>query len=414
MPVLRRALLTILAAVLLWRILSLGLSAHFAAQVAAGDLDSASKSLSWSARQSAALYAQALAQQVGDPAAARAGLARAFAENPTDARPLIALAALSQGDPARVDPAPLVRAALGLMPADPWVRTKAASYWASRGDLAQAMAQWSMALEADPAVRGELFPIFLKLAEDPRTLAVFQPLTQSPPTWWEPFFGELAQRALDTQPVRLLFAQRRESGRVPISEAERRAYVARLKRDGLISEAYIEWVNGLTREQRAQLGLIHDGGFELEPSHWGFDWHLRSTPRALVDRAQTYGLDGTRALHVLFDRQERPFVEVHQPLFLDPGPYRLTGRVRTDSLDTQGGLKWVLRCSLPAPQDLGESERFLGANPWRDFGFDLQVPEDCRLQELRLVSAGQRPFEHRISGGIWFDRLAIRRQAPPP
>lgn len=412
MSIVRRALLLVLALFLLWRSAALGLSAHFAAQAEIGDSDAASRALSWNAREPTALYAQALAELGENPAGARATLARAFAENPAQVRPLIALAVLAQDDPGQGDAESLVRAAVGLMPTDPWVRIKAASYWAARGDLTQAMGQWSLALEVDPGARAKLFPIFLKLAEDPRTLPVFQPLMATPPVWWEPFFGVLAKRALDIQPVRLLFAERRESARAPISEPERQAYVERLKRQGLIAEAYIEWVNGLSRGQRAKLGLLHDGGFELEPANWGFDWHLRSGPRALVDRAQTYGTDGAQGLHILFDRQERPFGEVYQPLFLDPGSYRLTGKVRTDSLDSPGGLKWVLRCVLPGRQDLGESERFLGGNPWRDFSFDFQVPDSCRLQELRLVSAGKRPFEHAITGGAWFDRMAIRRQAP--
>jgi len=220
---------------------------------------------------------------------------------------------------------------------------------------------------------------------------------------------------LDTEPVRLLFAMRRQSTQAAITEAERQTYVSRLKKDGMISEAYIEWVNGLDRAQRAQLGLIHDGGFELEPTNWGFDWHVRSTPIALVDRGRTYGIDGEKALHLLFDRHERRFSEVYQPLFLDPGRYRLTGRVRTDNLDSQGGLKWTLRCILPEAKDLDESERFLGSNEWRDFGLEFQVPESCMLQEIRLASAGERPVELKISGGAWFDRMAIRRlPAPEP
>jgi hypothetical protein len=275
------------------------------------------------------------------------------------------------------------------------------------------MRHWSFALEADPKLRDQVFPILLALAEDPSTRPAFKPFATAPPSWWEAFFAEVAKRALDVEPARLLFALRRESAQAPVTEQERQTYVSRLTKDGRISEAYIEWVNGLDRGQRAQLGLIHDGGFELEPSNWGFDWHVRSTPKALVDRARTYGIDGDQALHVLFERQEQRFADVYQPLFLDPGLYRLTGRVRTDSLDTQGGLKWTLRCLLPEAMDLAESERFLGANEWRDFGVEFQVPESCVLQEIRLVSAGKRPFEHKIAGGAWFDRMAIRKLPGP-
>jgi hypothetical protein len=60
---------------------------------------------------------------------------------------------------------------------------------------------------------------------------------------------------------------------------------------------------------------------------------------------------------------------------------------------------------------LGESERFLGSEKWRGFRLDFAVPADCRLQEIRLESAGKQGFEQRITGEIWFDDLAIRPTA---
>ena len=412
---LRRSVLLAIAALILWRVAAVGLSSHYVKELQAGAAETAGKALAWNGRHPDALLANAVALREQDPAAAASLLGRAYAENPADARPLIAAAALAQreGDQARADA--LVTAAVRLMPSDPRIHKQAGGYWASRGDLDQAMGHWSRALDADPKMRDQLFPILLAVAEDARTRDALKPVATVPPSWWEDFFAEVAKRALDTDPVRLLFALRRESTQAPITEAERKTYVSRLKKDGMISEAYIEWVNGLDRAQRAQLGLIHDGGFELEPTSWGFDWHTRSTPTALVDRARTYGIDGDKALHLLFDRHEKRFGDVYQPIFLDPGLYRLTGRVRTDSLDTQGGLKWTLRCLLPEAKDLGETERFLGSNEWRDFGLEFQVPASCMLQEIRLASAGERPVEHKISGGAWFDRMAIRRlPAPDP
>jgi len=130
----------------------------------------------------------------------------------------------------------------------------------------------------------------------------------------------------------------------------------------------------------------------------------------LIERVYTYGSDGSKSLHVRFNRYQDHFSGgLYQKLFLDTGTYRLRGRVHTDSLDTQGGLKWVIRCLLPQPEDLGESERFLGANEWRDFRFEFQVPETCTLPEIHLVSEGQ----HKITGDAWFDRMAIHERPPP-
>jgi len=38
---------------------------------------------------------------------------------------------------------------------------------------------------------------------------------------------------------------------------ERKSYVARLMKEALIAEAYMAWVNSLTRDQRKRLGLLY-------------------------------------------------------------------------------------------------------------------------------------------------------------
>jgi len=406
---LRRFLLIAVVALLVWRIVSSGMSSHYVESLRDGDDNAANKALAWNPRQPEALYRRASALREADPQTAVQLLLQAYAENPANAHPLIALMGIyqAQDDSSRADT--LADSAVRLMPADPWVRRQVANHWITRGDLQSAMEHWSVALEADPSIRAQLFPVLMKLAEEPSTRAVFKSIAASPPSWWNAFFTEVSKRASDVETVRLLYSLRHEFSRMPLTEPERKAYVARLKKDGLISEAYIHWANGLNRDQRAQLGLLFNGGFEFEPSGWGFDWHIRSRHNALIDRAQTYGLDGDKALHLLFKRHKGRFRAVFQPLFLDPGPYRLSGRVRTDSLETKGGLKWIVRCLYPEEKGLGESERFLGTNQWRSFDFELQVPESCLLQEIRLESSGKRSFEHEITGGAWFDRMAIRR-----
>ena len=409
MLIVRRGLLLALTALLIWRVAALGLSTHYVERVEAGDPGSATKALAWSGRQPEALLEQAAAMREKDPSGTRALLVRAYAENPANTRALTSLAAMAQGEGNSEEAAVLLGAAVGLTPSDPRIHRRAARLWAAQGDLDRALHHWSLSIEVDTSGRAQIFPILLRVAQDPGTATALRPLAEAHPDWWQAFFAELAKRSHEIEPVRVFYAWRRESTQAPVTEAERKTYVARLIRDAAVSEAYIEWVNGLGRPQRAQLGLLYNGGFELEATNWGFDWHLRGSATARIERARIYGMDGEKSLHLLFSRHQGRFANAFQPLLLDPGVYRLTGRVRIESLETQGGLKWVLRCLLPDTQDLGESERFLGSNEWRDFGFEFEVPEACRMQEIRLESAGKRHVEHKIDGGAWFDRLAIRR-----
>jgi hypothetical protein len=278
------------------------------------------------------------------------------------------------------------------------------------------MRHWSRALEAEPSTQKELFPILLEIAENPQLRGLLSPYAQNPPPWWESFFSETARRALDVQTVAALHSLRRKAADAPITPAERTAYIARLQRDGLVTAAYLAWVNGLTADERTQLGVLHNGGFELPPTSTGFDWHIRQPEGVIIQTASTYGVQGSKALQLIFKRWEKPFNHVHQPLFLDPGTYRITGRVRTDSLQSVGGLKWVALCRLPEAGVLAESERFLGSSEWRDFSFEVTIPETCVAQELRLSSAGSRDFERAMKGSVWFDAISARRVAPttPP
>jgi hypothetical protein len=405
----RRLLLIAAAVALVWRIGSSGMSAHYAERVRQGDAGAAGNALTWDGRRPEALLAQAKALRETDTDNALRLLAQAYRGNPADSRALITSARilLERGETDRADA--LVEAAVSIMPADPRIQRQATGYWLTRGDLSRGLRHASLAMETNPAAKDQFFSLLLKVAENPATRPALQPFAVSSPAWWEPFFAQVASRALDIETVRELYALRSEASAVPVSEPERRAYVERLMKDGQIAEAYVAWVNGLSPAQRAHLGLVHDGGFELEPSNWGFDWRIRGSRTARVEPARTFGADRERALHLRFDRHEGQFQNVAQTLFLDPARYRLTGRVRTDSLETKGGLKWVVRCLLPDPALLGESERFLGVNEWRDFAIEFDVPGTCTLQELRLVSAGNRAFEHQMNGSTWFDRMAIRR-----
>jgi hypothetical protein len=186
-----------------------------------------------------------------------------------------------------------------------------------------------------------------------------------------------------------------------------------LQREGKITEAYLVWINGLDEAAREHLGILNNGSFEIEPSSTGFGWHVRVTDRVTATTGTTAGVEGDKALHLIFKRREKPYRHVYQPLFLDPGDYRVEGRVRTDSLTSQGGLKWVVRCLLSNPSDLGESERFLGSSEWHELAFTLRVPEECMAQEIRLVSAGRREHEYKMTGGVWFDGMSMRKVLAP-
>ncbi|WP_200252452.1 tetratricopeptide repeat protein [Thiococcus pfennigii] len=413
MKIALRVLLVLLGGFVVWRILASGIADHYAARIAEGDRGAVQKALAWAPHHPQAVLADAIELIETDPVSAKARLKDAYRYDPTNPRPLVLLARLAYVDGELDEADALMDSAVRLGPADPSILNETAAYWAMRGELEKGVSYWSRVLEADPGRGRQIFPVLMELVEDPRTLPVVRPLALSPPSWWDSFFAEVAQRALDVETVRSLYGLRREAIGAPPTADERAAYVSRLQRDGLVTEAYLIWVNGLAPDERRYLGLLYDGGFELEPSQSGFGWIAPRTSQVEMRIAATYGTQGSRALHVRFANRERPFRHLFQRLYLDPGNYRVYGKVRPEGLDTLGGLRWQVNClltdSAQESTPLGESERFLGAGDWRSFSFDFVVPQGCVFQEIRLVSSGRRAFEHKMNGVVWFDALGIRK-----
>ena len=332
--------------------------------------------------------------------------------DPTAGTPLLGLA---QGTDDRQRADLLVQSAVALQPSNPQVLKQAAAYWIQRGEADKAIGAWSAALTADPRERQAIFPLFLKLFEDERTRGLLAHYADRPPTWWDGYFQEVAESASDVETVRSLYVLRRTGSAVPLSDAERAAYVTRLRKEGMSTEAYIAWVNGLDDTHRRLLGLVNNGGFEADPVPNGWDWYLSPTKNLVIELAATHGADGRRALHLAFRGFDRDFRHVHQDLFLEPGTYRLTGMARPNGLKTSGGLKWAVECeSRGRTTRIAETERFLGSSPWQPFDLRFEIPGDCGQPVLRLVGAVRVSGDRRIDGSLWFDTLRIQRLEAPP
>jgi len=410
-------LATFLLVLVLWRVVVLTVSA-----TTTGVPPSQSRSDVEAARAAAGGNIEAVFNLAGSlvqtaPDLAASMLREALWHNPTAGRSVFLLSQIwaaqpeQGGDPARIDRA--VDLATRLAPASPWILRGAGDYWARKPELDKTLAFWNRAMVADPRTRKEIYPVLLELAELPDAYQGFAPYASNTPPWWEEFFATVAKRARLTDTVAALYELRRQAPGGP-TEEERKVYIARLLRDGNVAEAYIEWVNGLGRDQLRVLGLVYNGGFEQPHTNIGFDWHISPPAKVRIQAERMAGAEGEKALHIMFRGWEQRFAHVRQPLYLDPGRYRLQGSVSIDTLRTLGGFRWRLRCIDPAFSSarplLGETERFLGTSEWRNFAVDFDVPDGCAAQQLVLESAGRDALEWETNGDIWFDSIAIRRQ----
>lgn len=405
-----QALLVLALGLLAWRIAAVGLASVQVRALDTGDATAARQALVWYPGQAAALYRQGLELHDDDPAAATEKLTAAFTHNPTNPRPLLVLAglALANGDAARADR--LVAQVDALRPSNADLQRDLGQYWLQRQRPEQAFQHWSRAIAADPGLAPPLFATFRQLFQDPSQTPAFTALTRNPPDWWTDFFVDTAQRGQDLSTLRRLYRLRREAPAAPLTQAERQAYYERLLREGLSEEAYLAWVNSLNPTQRQQLGPLYNGSFELPLLGHGFDWRIEPLDRVDVTRAPFEG-ESKNALRLRFRLLRTPYRHLVQPLLLAPGAYELTGKSRDLHLLTEGGFRWQVRCRAPAPALLGESERIFGSDAWSAFRFEFEVPDTCRDQELRLVSADDAGREILTDGELWFAQLGIRRLA---
>ena len=415
--VLKRIGLAVIAVVVSWQILAVNLSDYFVEDASYGNPEALQTALWWDQHHPVALAqlgADAIRQE--QPAAALALLRAAIASNPADARPQMDVAALYAVDGEVEQGDRLATAANTLMPVQYAAQLDLALYWSAREDVEQAVQHLAIALVGGRGrLREAYFPQLLAVAAQEQGRGALLPITENPTLypWWEAFFRYAARDAQDVATVTALVDMREASAQVPLSARERDLYIGRLRKDDLIAEAYLYWVNGLDKKDLQYLGYLFDGGFEREiVNKTGFEW-AAYPPRnsgIRITSGDTYGVEGGTALRASFSGKRIRFRHLSQNLYLDQGTYVLTGRVRPDNLKARRGLQWRVDCNAGASGTLGNSDTFAGSGDWRAFAFDITVPADCVGQVLSLRSVGARDVDHEIEGTLWVDALRIERK----
>ena len=403
-PVLKWSVFTLLATLLAWRMMVLDLSAFYAGQ---REPEAALTALAWDSDQPTALADRAHALLATDPAEAETLLRQALYQNPADAKLYLALADLRQRKGEMEQAALLVSIAGELAPMNAGVQLRAADFWLKQGQLQKALAGIDIALSLRPSLGANLYPLLLKLVEDPRARPLLASFYRNQPTWWLDFFRYTAANAGSLDTLRALYQEQLKQGGKPSAE-QQQIYLTRLQKEGQWLELYFNWLNTLEPEQLKAVGYLYNGNFELPFSHQGFDWQAPKVVGVVVETAPTYGSSGKKALHIQFQGLRVAFSHLYQYLLLDPGRYRLQGRVRVDSLQTERGVQWNVSCIGRDSKPLGLSERFLGTTEWQPFAVEFTVPVNgCRVQRLQLVLLGRATLDFEAQGSIWFDDMSI-------
>lgn len=401
------AAVAVTGAWLAWRIVILGM----ANQAALVDHDPES-ALAWYENHPKAHLDIGLRDLQSRPVAALPHLRAAVDGNPAESRNYAALGQLMDRAGANEFARKAMETAAVMGPQRSDVQMDVTVYWMRHGKFPRALQHWNTVLRHQPGLRSRLFPYLLNGAEDPANQPAFENLLNQPVPWWSEFFNHAAAQAIEPGTVRRLFALSRKGVNALPPEALR-AYLERLQKDGDWTEAWFAWLGSLSKEELAQSGHIYNGSFELRPSSIGFDWVYQQSPAVVMETATTYGTTGERALHLVFRGLRIKFEHLRQYLLLPSGAYRFEGRARPDNLKAGQGMQWSLYC-LGKNERLTVTERFNGIDQWTRFRTEFTVPAGCPVQMLRLELVGRIQLDYDVSGGIWFDDLAIQQVGREP
>lgn len=287
-----------------------------------------------------------------------------------------------------------------------------ASHLGGQGDVAGALHHVDVLLRGHFDLRESLYPALAQLLDSQAGIEALAGRLGAAPAWRLGFMRHLGRdEDASSESLLALYSALEHTPNPPTLE-ERQPLLQRLVGEERYRQAWLMFVATLDGRGLAELGNVFNGSFELDSSGLPFDWQFGRVAGAVIEQVQAVDDQGERGRRLRIDFLNRrvPFNHVSQLLLLDPGEYRLEGRVRLESLSNPRGLQWVVQCA-PAPRtELLRSERFNGTRAWSRFGDEFSVPaEGCEAQWLRLQIPARIDAERQVSGRAWFDDMTVQR-----
>lgn len=340
-------------------------------------------------------------------ARARAWVVEALIADPFNARGLELLGQISieTGDEAAADRFMRASAARSL-------RRRTALYWLSerafaRGNYEEASRFADALLRGAPRAMALVSPVLTRMIELPAAQQEVAKLLSAGPPWRPEFFAHLRSGLTKPDAPLQLFLALKNSTHPP-ADKEIAAYLRLLidKRD--YDLAYASWLQLLTDSRLASAGWLYNGSFAHPLSGAPFDWSIKAGRGVTIDILPAADRSGQFALAIEAGPGRVNFLPVHQTLALPAGRYTLSGLFK-GSIRGDRGFRWTVGCS-ERPLKVGETQMFLGDIPgWTEFSAAIDVPDDCRLQTIKLVLDARSESETFVSGTIWFTDLSVVR-----
>jgi hypothetical protein len=275
-----------------------------------------------------------------------------------------------------------------------------------RGDYASAFAHADTLVRRREDIQPQVFRLFTVAgnADPVRSLPVVARLLAAKPPWRPAYLASLNLTPEGLQVAGNL-AILLQAGREPFSNQELQSlYFALLTAGG--PEA-IQKVRG--RLSRPPLDTrITNSGFD-EADHPGpFQWRLFEKAGIAAEITADDLAPANPALRVVYDGYATGTV-AEQLVYLEPGAYRLTAAVRTESGHPADRLAWTLTCATAGGGERASTPAGAAGAPtdaWAALSGRFEVPANCPAQWLRLET---RAADRRDPTLVWFDRVRLAR-----
>ena len=398
----RNVLLLVIALVLAWRVLSLGMADHLA-------VDNPEKALFWRAGHPEALFRMAekcVAEKKWHQANEYA--LKALIANRLDGRALRVLAQVAEHEGEEKRAAGLFKSAVVLSPRDLPSHFWLLEYSLRNRQAKPAAVHIDALLRVAPGLMNVLLPQALALTVNPAAQnAMIEQLAQNPP-WRRGLLAGLASSSFSAEQIVPVFVKLNAQSK--LEPDDYLPLIDRLNKEGRFAQAYLTWANLIPDRQRKYLGNVFDGGFELpiEEQIGAFGWLVRPLDGVQILLLGTRGTLGENSFYLEFEGRRTPFAHLSQMLALPPGQWQLSFRAKANRLDSTRGLVWRIVCQSNG-KTLTESEPMQGNFTWREFKHPFTIPEDCSGQNMVLMIPARIPAETQINGALWLDDIKIQR-----
>lgn len=266
-----------------------------------------------------------------------------------------------------------------------------------KNDIPSALDHYNIALTTAKDAEAILFPILANAIEDPVIADAFVAQVRAGRSWVGAFLSYAIRAGGHSPTVASILATSGAAPRIDPNENIKSLLLTGLgaeRRFDILRQTYL----GM---RGAKAGLLTTAGFDAESTRASWtpvSWQLTGAAPLSIGFQKRDASSDAMDLHVLLDSGSQ-LIAARKLLYLRPGPYRLGGKLESQSWPAGADVRWALKCAL-TPEEPTLWMGIFDNNGRMTAPGPAQVPAQCPVQFLDLIvmaPEGQSQLEFVIS-----------------